>query len=222
MRIAAASALSPSAGSWTCRRPPTTSAPPGSDRPGRSRTSGCSRGSVSCTPTTTSPTWLPSRTSSPAGSWAGQWPITAHRARHRRPGNGAGPARQLDRLLGRGSYMLYLCLRCRLALRRGGGVRDFDRDRQLHLLRRSRSDCAAHRASSARRQPGGESRWSAMGRGSASRPLEARARLAAAGAGQERAIPSASSNFLRCRKTSAMGTEHHRSPCREWEPRSGR
>src|SRR5215203_5351407 len=56
MRTAAASASSRSAGSWTCRRPPTTSAPPASGPPGRSMMSGCSAGSASCMPRTTSPT----------------------------------------------------------------------------------------------------------------------------------------------------------------------
>ena len=42
MSIAVASASSRSAGPWTCRRPPTTSARPASARSASSRTSGCS------------------------------------------------------------------------------------------------------------------------------------------------------------------------------------
>ena len=50
MSTAAASGSSRSAGPWACRRPPTTSAPPAERSARRSRTSGCSRGSKSCTP----------------------------------------------------------------------------------------------------------------------------------------------------------------------------
>jgi hypothetical protein len=56
MSTVAASASSRSAGPWTCRRPPTISAPRGSGRPGRWRTSGCFSGSARCTRPTTTPT----------------------------------------------------------------------------------------------------------------------------------------------------------------------
>jgi transposase len=54
--IASASGSSRSAGSWACRRPPITTAPAGRPPRGRLRTSGCSGGSASCTPPTTTPT----------------------------------------------------------------------------------------------------------------------------------------------------------------------